>query len=284
MADHHETATGAESAGHGKGEKVKEAAHQAQEKVSDMAADAREKGEHLAERGREKAEEMAHRAGDKVRSRADEEKDRVAGGIRTVADALRRGGDDLPEDRRMYGRFVEAVADRADGMSRYLDEHDVNDLTRDVKRFARDHTPVFLSGAFALGMMGARFLKSSSDASQDESYPVSGGYGGTGYPGGYASSRGYVGPTRSEGPGTGGQAGRGSWDSADYPGSTPATGTRERGGAELDETGYRATGTGETGTRKTGTRETGARETGTRETGIGGPETGSTERTGGENA
>lgn len=154
---------GEEGSSGGRGEKVKGTARQAQEKTGDVAAKAREKGGELAEEGREKAEELAHKAGDMARSRADEEKVRVAGGIRTVADALRRGSEDLPEDRRTYGRFVEAVADRAEGLSRYLEERDVDDMTREAQQFAREHTGMVVGGAFALGLLGARFLKSSSD-------------------------------------------------------------------------------------------------------------------------
>ncbi|HUH11726.1 MAG TPA: hypothetical protein VMK65_01395 [Longimicrobiales bacterium] len=184
MEERNAGTTGAEGDSRGAGEKVKDKAHQAQEKVSELTADAREKGEHLVEEGKEKTQELMHRAEAKARSRADEEKDRVAGGIRTVADALRRGGEELPEDQRGYGRFVDNVANRVDGVSHYLETHDVDDLTREVNRFARDHTPAFLSGAFALGLMGARFLKSSGDEArrERERYPVSRGYpGGVGY-------------------------------------------------------------------------------------------------------
>ena len=175
---------------------------------SDVTSKAKEKGAHLAEEGREKAEELAHKAGDMARSRAAEEKDRVASGIRTVADALRRGAKDLPEEGRSYGKFVDAVADRAEGLSRYLEDRDVDDMAREARRFAREHTGVVLSGAFALGLLGARFLKSSgdevsadrwvsrgysSDGPYESGYRTSGGYaqtGGYGQPGGY--SRGEV--------------------------------------------------------------------------------------------
>ena len=43
----------------------------------------------------------------------------------SVADAL------LPQ--------VEALADRADGLSRYLEEHDVDEMAREARRFAREH-------------------------------------------------------------------------------------------------------------------------------------------------
>jgi hypothetical protein len=145
------------------GENIKAKAHEAQEKVSEVAADLKDRGEDLVEEGKEMGRDLADRAGEAARSRADEEKDRVCGGMRAVANALRRGSDDLPEDQRMYGRFLEGVADRVAGASRYLDERDVSTLAGDVKRIARDHSAAFLGGAFVLGMVGARFLKSSPD-------------------------------------------------------------------------------------------------------------------------
>jgi hypothetical protein len=145
------------------GEKVKAKAHEAQERVSEAAGDLKDRGEDLVEEGKEMGRELADRAGEAARTRADQEKDRVAGGMRAVANALRRGSDDLPEDQRVYGRFLEGVADRVSDASRYLDERDVNALGRDVRRVAREHSAAFLGGAFVLGMVGARFLKSSPD-------------------------------------------------------------------------------------------------------------------------
>ena len=178
--------------------RVKEAAHGAQEKVSDMAATVREKTGELAEEGKERAQELVHRAGDRARSRADEERTRLAGGIRTVADALRRGTDDLTEDRQAYGRFVEALADRADGLSRYLEEHDVDEMAREARRFAREHTGVVVGSAFALGLLGARFLKSSGGVSRPdggsgapERYGAWSDDGGYETVSGYGAARGY---------------------------------------------------------------------------------------------
>lgn len=163
MADRNRPTGYGEQSSRGAGDKVKDAAHEAREKVSAVASRAKHQGENLIEEGTEKAQEKMHEVGDTARSRADQERTRVAGGIHTVADALRRSGRELPEDRRIYGQFVSGVADRVDNVSRYLETHNVDDLTREVRRFARDHTPIFLGSAFALGMMGARFLKSSDD-------------------------------------------------------------------------------------------------------------------------
>jgi hypothetical protein len=141
------------------GTKIRESAQHAREKVSDTADDLRDRGAELAEQ-----------ATDTLVSRADEEKERLVGGMRAVARALRQGGQDLPEDQRTYGRFVERVADRVEGASRYLDRHDVEELTRDVTRIARDNAPAFLGGAFVLGMLGARFVKSSFEQSHGGRY------------------------------------------------------------------------------------------------------------------
>jgi hypothetical protein len=149
-------------------DKVGDVAEQAKDKAAGAASEVRHTGEDLLEEGKDKAREMSHKAGEKARSRVDEEKDRVSGGMRTVADALRRSSQDLPADRDQYAPLLNKVADRMESASGYLDSRDVDTLTHDARRFAREHTPLFLGGAFALGLLGARFLKSSSDSVRDD--------------------------------------------------------------------------------------------------------------------
>jgi vacuolar-type H+-ATPase subunit H len=154
--------------GDGITEKARHMKDEAQEKVSDAAHRARDLGGDLVEEGKERAQELGDRAGEMARSQGDHQRERVAQGVRTFADALRRGSQDLPADRREYGRYIEDVADRVEGVSRYLGEHDVDTLTREARRFAREQTPLFLSGAFTLGMLGARFLKASGSEARDD--------------------------------------------------------------------------------------------------------------------
>jgi hypothetical protein len=126
-------------------------------------AGARDRGGRLIDEGKAKAHELSDRAGVKARSRVEQEKDRLTDGIRTVADVLRRGSDDLSVDRDQYRPLLNGAADRVAGISSYLEQRDVDALTNDVRRFAREHTPLFLGGVFALGFVGARFLKSSGE-------------------------------------------------------------------------------------------------------------------------
>jgi vacuolar-type H+-ATPase subunit H len=154
----------------GAADKAREIKDQAQEKVANVAAEARDRGEHLVEEGKDKARELGEQAVEVARSRGDEQRERVAEGVRTFAYALRRGADDLPQDRREYERYIDDVADRVESVSRYIQERDVDALTREARRFARDHTPVFLAGAFTLGLLGARFIKSSGDEAREQRF------------------------------------------------------------------------------------------------------------------
>lgn len=144
-------------------EKVGDATEQVQETASHLAAEARDKGEHLIDEGREKVHEMSDRAGELARSRADQERERVVTGIRVVADALRRGSDNLSGEREQYRPLLNSAAERVEGLTGYLETRNIDALSDDVRRFARDHTPAFLAGAFAIGFAGARFLKSSGE-------------------------------------------------------------------------------------------------------------------------
>ena len=145
------------------GDKVGDATESVKDKASHVAAEARDRGARLIDEGKAKAHELSDRAGVKARSRVEQEKDRLTDGIRTFADALRRGSDDLSGERDQYRPLLNTAADRVEGISSYLEQRDVDALTSDVRRFAREHTPLFLGGVFALGFVGARFLKSSGE-------------------------------------------------------------------------------------------------------------------------
>lgn len=165
-------------------DKVKDAAREVKHAAGEVKDQAADKAEDLAADARDKGREMVREGKERARSQADDQKDRVSEGLRTVADALRRGRDQMPEEQRTYGKFLDVVADRAEDASRYLDRSDVDSLTREMRSFARQHAPVFLSGAFTVGLLGARFMKSSTPMDSHD-------YGGDGERSGYLAGREY---------------------------------------------------------------------------------------------
>ena len=122
--------------------KVQEAASVAQEKASEL----REQG---AARLRDQFDERSTQAGTQVRS---------------LADALRRGGDDLrSEGNTNGGQLVGQAADRIEQLGTYLEQKRGDELMRDIESFAR-RRPWILAGLGMLaGVAAARFMKASSE-------------------------------------------------------------------------------------------------------------------------
>jgi hypothetical protein len=119
----------------------------------------------------------------KVRERANAElstqKDRAIDGLGSAARAVRQSTQQLREqDHGTVASYVEGAADQIERFSQRLREKDVGELLGDVQRLARRQPAWFVGSAFALGLLGARFLKSSRE---DEYGYAPGRYGGRTY-------------------------------------------------------------------------------------------------------
>src|SRR5262245_56372280 len=109
-----------------------------------------------------KAEDLASRAGERARSRFDDGKHRAAQELGSVAHALRECGTHMNGDRStLLAPYVNQAAEQVDRISHFIDTHSPEDIAHNVERFARKNPAVFLGGCFAIGMLAARFLKSS---------------------------------------------------------------------------------------------------------------------------
>jgi hypothetical protein len=121
-------------------------------------------------------------ATEQVTSRVDMGKEYVAETMTGVAQALRKTGQHLREDgsQPMLAQFADRGAERIEHFGGYLKHHDTSQLINDVEGFARRQPMVFASGAFALGMLAVRFLRSGG-SSQQQGYSPQGSasYGGT---------------------------------------------------------------------------------------------------------
>ena len=128
---------------------------------------------------------------DRVRERATAQlsthKDQATEGLGTVAQAVRQTTQSLRDQQHdTVAQYVERAADQIERLSDRLKNKDVTELLDDAQQLARRQPALFIGGAFALGLVGARFLKSSSPASNsditmyDRGGP-SGSYGSTAY-------------------------------------------------------------------------------------------------------
>lgn len=114
----------------------------------------------------DEAQQKVGQAVDQVRqqgmSQLATQKDRVAGTVGSVAHALRETGKQLKQgDDAPVAEYVDRVADTVEQFSNHIRQRDVDELVHDAESFARRQPALFLGGAFFLGVVAARFLRSS---------------------------------------------------------------------------------------------------------------------------
>ena len=119
----------------------------------------------------DQAKETAGQAYEAVTEKAattlDEKKTTLSGGLSTVADSIRQVGHNLsgaqgegalPEAAAKYSN---TAAQQIESVANYFERKNVRDMVRDVEGFARRNPGMFIGAAFGLGLIAARFLKSS---------------------------------------------------------------------------------------------------------------------------
>jgi hypothetical protein len=99
------------------------------------------------------------------------QKDRATDGLGSIARAVRQSTSSLRENQQeTVAQYVEKAADHIERFSNTLREKDVDELLREAQQFARRRPALFIGGSFAVGLLAARFLKSSSDAPISREY------------------------------------------------------------------------------------------------------------------
>jgi hypothetical protein len=117
--------------------------------------------------GRQEKSDIVSRVKESATAQLTTQKDRGTDALGSVAQAVRSSTQKLREENHgAIAGYVERAADQIEDWSRRLREKDVDDLFTDVHRLARRQPAVFIGSAFALGLVGARFLKSSRQQNQ----------------------------------------------------------------------------------------------------------------------
>ena len=117
---------------------------------------------------------VMEQASEQVTSRLDMGKEYVAETVTGLAQALRQTGQHLREDgsQPMLAQYADRGAEKIEHFGGYLRRRDTSQLVADVEGFARRQPIAFAGGAFALGMLAVRFLRSKS---QPQGYSPSSG-------------------------------------------------------------------------------------------------------------
>jgi len=91
------------------------------------------------------------------------QKNRATDGLGSVAQAVRQSTQQLREQNHdTLADYAEQAADQIERFSQRLRDKDIGEMLSDVQGLARSQPALFIGGAFALGLVGARFFKSSA--------------------------------------------------------------------------------------------------------------------------
>lgn len=122
---------------------------------------------------------------DQTARKLDEQKSTLSDGLATVADSVRQVSDNLGSSKTESGlaeaaaKYTGTAAGKIESIAGYFERKGVREMTRDLEGFARRNPAIFLGAAFGLGLLAARFLKSTPAGGYDNqpgnSEPMSAG-------------------------------------------------------------------------------------------------------------
>lgn len=112
---------------------------------------------------------VGQKAKEAVSSVADSQMEKTSGGLEQVAQALRKTGEHLRGNQQEgIATYSDKAAEKIDRFSQMIRSKNFRNIFEEVEGWARREPGLFLGGAFALGLLGARFLKSSGRQSSSD--------------------------------------------------------------------------------------------------------------------
>ncbi|MDP9314533.1 MAG: hypothetical protein M3R24_27255 [Chloroflexota bacterium] len=141
------------------GQKASQTAQQAGQKVSQAAHTAEQK----ASQAMHKAEQKAGPMIDQAKHQAASQKQHATQRLDGMAQAIRHASDELREqDQSTMAQYTDKAAQQIEQFAAHLRGKSVSELMSEAERYARRDPMIFVGSALLLGLLGARFLKSSS--------------------------------------------------------------------------------------------------------------------------
>jgi len=133
------------------------------------AASSGEGGHHASGESRQS---LADQLREQASSRLAGQKDRAVQGLTSLADAARHTSQQLRDkDQSGVATYLESAADQVVRFSERMRDKDLGEILDDVERFAHRQPAVFLGVSFGIGLLGARFLKSSRSTDRGTGQP-----------------------------------------------------------------------------------------------------------------
>ncbi|MEO6202020.1 MAG: hypothetical protein ABIU05_06845 [Nitrospirales bacterium] len=108
--------------------------------------------------------DLFSQAQEKVKRKVEDQKTRGVKEIVGIVEAIRHAGQHLRgRQKDVIAHYTDRAADNIDRAIQYVELRDVSELLKEAQCLARRHPEAFWGGAFMLGLLAARFLKSSNE-------------------------------------------------------------------------------------------------------------------------
>ena len=123
----------------------------------------------IIDQAKETVSNVANSTSDKVVSSIDAQKNRAAEGLTAVVNVLRDTGQRLSEGNppALAQDCLNSTTDQIERFANYVRSTNVKQMVGQVEGFARRQPAIFFGAAFALGVLAARFLRSSCHKAVD---------------------------------------------------------------------------------------------------------------------
>src|SRR5829696_6376789 len=122
--------------------------------------------EQTKEQARQAATEAQQKISEQLRTRAETTKSQAADTLTSVANALSQSGRQLKSDNpNVPSQYIERAGDQLRRAAENIRNTNVDELVRRTESMARRQPALFLGGAFVLGVVAARLIKSGQSAS-----------------------------------------------------------------------------------------------------------------------
>jgi hypothetical protein len=133
-----------------------------------LASQASAKVQDAASAAQEKASELGQQSSARLREQFDQRSTKAGSQVRSLAEALRRSGNDLSnEGNSDASQLSGRAAERIERLGAYLEQTSGDELMREIETFTR-RRPWMLAGIGMLaGMAAARIMKASSEQRYD---------------------------------------------------------------------------------------------------------------------
>jgi len=169
----------------------------------------------------DQAKNSIRQAKDSASSSLSQSRTQAAERIGGIANAVRSTGDHLrAENQTGVANLADSLADQVERLSGYLRDRDLTDFRNDLEGFARRQPAVAVGVALALGLLGARFIKSSQRSGSSgrsyrgDDYDYGSGYDRDRYQDRFDTGTGSTGGYGTGGYGTGSQPAGGGYGGA----------------------------------------------------------------------